>query len=542
MNRSRATVADQGGMSRRTLLSALGFGIPGGIVLAGCSVPSPSALPPPPPGTPGGAPFSLGIMSGDPRPGGTDLWTRVDPPADRGPVGVLWTVAEDPGFTTIAAGGVEIATEATDHCISVPVSGLANDRWYFYRFEVDDTASPTGRLRTAPSPDATPDHLRFAVTSCQQITGESWFVTHRCIAEEPGLDFLVHLGDYVYNSATSTITLDQYRSFYRRWRQQPLLRQMQADIPMVAMWDDGEQEFPGGPDRTMDPARAEAARRAWFDYFPLIDPGGRQAYRALTWGNLADIPVADVRSYRDPMIFEIDHTSGPGLETYDPTRSSLGAEQYAWLTGLLGDSAAAWRLVQISYNISPWRLVNLEFLRQFRQNLPPNAGIYAPNDAWDVYKAERTDLLQFLLDQGVSDTVFTSAHTHIAIASELAIDPDDRRSPVVAFDFTSPAMTADPDPRRAFFGDLPERAAEDIIRLGEQFVLSQNAGRMRHLNLIDQGYLLVDVTPEDVTVQVRLVNTYDPNARPLTGAAFRVRKGATRMERLPAQRRRGSFA
>jgi alkaline phosphatase D len=73
-------------------------------------------------------------------------------------------------------------------------------------------------------------------------------------------------------------------------------------------------------------------------------------------------------------------------------------------------------------------------------------------------------------------------------------------------------------------------------------VLAQNAGRMRHLNLIDQGYLLVDVTPEDVTVQVRLVNTYDPNARPFTGAAFRIRKGATRMERLPVERRRGSSA
>ncbi len=542
MARSRSTAAERGQMSRRTLLTALGFGVPGGILLAGCSVPTPSSFPPPPPGVPDAAPFSLGVMAGDPRPGGTDVWTRVDPPVDGRPVGVLWTVSEDRDFATVTAGGVEVATADDDHCISVPVSGLANDRWYFYRFEVDGQASRTGRLRTAPAVDSTPDHLRFAVTSCQQITSESWFVTHRCIAEEPELDFLVHLGDYVYNSATSTITLDQYRSFYRRWRHQPLLRDLQAHVPMVAMWDDGEQEFPGGPDRTMDPARAEAARRAWFDYFPLVDPGGRRAYRALTWGALADLPVADVRSYRDPVIFEIDHTSGPGLDTYDPTRSSLGPEQYAWLTGLLGDSTAAWRLAQISYNISPWRLVNLEFLRQFRPDLPPNAGIYAPNDAWDAYKAERRDLLQFLTDAGVSDTVFTSAHTHIAIASELAVDPDDRRSPAVAFDFTSPAMTADPDPRRAFLGDLPERLAEEIIRFGEQFVLSQNAGRMRHLNLIDQGYLLVDVTPEDVTVQVRLVNTYDPDARPFTGAAFRVAKGATRIERLAAQRRRGSFA
>ena len=33
--------------------------------------------------------------------------------------------------------------------------------------------------------------------------------------------------------------------------------------------------------------------------------------------------------------------------------------------------------------ITPWRLVNLEFLRPFRPDLPPNAGLVIPSDGWD---------------------------------------------------------------------------------------------------------------------------------------------------------------
>ena len=39
-------------------------------------------------------------------------------------------------------------------------------------------------LRTAPAPGASPDRLRYAFASCQQIN-DSWFVAHRAAAVEP---------------------------------------------------------------------------------------------------------------------------------------------------------------------------------------------------------------------------------------------------------------------------------------------------------------------------------------------------------------------
>jgi alkaline phosphatase D len=489
------------------------------------------------------APFVDGVMAGDPAPDGSTIWTRLAVPPGTGDVGVLWSVAEDPTFTRIVAGGLVTAGAARGHTVTVPVGGLPPDRWFWYRFETPDSApvgaamSRAGRLRTAPFPGSSPDRLRFAFASCQQIN-DSWFVAHRAAAEEADLDFFMHLGDYVYVSDTATLTLEDYRGTYRRWRAQPLLRDLQSRLPMVAMWDDGE--FYNGVDRTGPPDRLGAARRAWFESFPVVEPPDGRLYRRFPWGDLADVTMIDVRSYRDPALDEIVYTSDGG--PYDPTRTTLGAEQMAWLRDGLRGSTARWRLIGNPYNINPWRLVNLEFLRAFRPDLPPNPGIYAPNEAWDDYVVERRDLLQFLADEGIRDTAFLSGHTHVHLVSDLRPDPDAPGSPVVAQDFCTGSLTADPDPRRAYLGDLPRSLAEEVLRVAERWVLSQNPGTIRHMNLVDQGYTVVEVTPEELLVTVRLVDTFDPDAVAVDGARFRLVRGGGRLEVLPAAGARGSFA
>lgn len=539
----RVVAGDGRGMSRRELLAGLGFGVGATVVLAGCSVPAPAPAPPtPPPGVPDPAPFLDGVMAGDPAPDGGLIWTSVQAPADTSPVPVLWTVAEDPGFTSIVAGGVALATAATGHAVTVAVDGLSPQRWYHYRFEAADgsgaqVASRVGRLRTAPAAEARPDRLRFAFASCQQIN-DSWFVAHAAAAREPDLDFFMHLGDYVYVSDTSTLTLEDYRECYRRWRRQPLLRDLHAALPCVAMWDDGE--FYNGIDRTGPPARLEAAKQAWFDAFPVVDPGGRTAHRRFDWGTLAQVSMIDVRSQRDPAVDEVLYLDGTGANA--PGRTTLGAAQYQWLTEGLAASEADWQVVGNPYNINPWRLVDLEFLRALRPDMPQNAGVYAPNEAWDDYMGERRDLLQFLLDHDVHDTVFASGHTHIALVGELRPDYDRSDTPVAAFDFCTGSLTADPDPRRSFLGDLPLDVADGVMRAAEQFVLGQNQPYMRHLNLVDQGYTVVDITPEEMHVTIRNIDTRDPDAEPVDGARFRLTRGAQRIEVLASPTPKGSFA
>ena len=521
-------------ISRRDLLIGLGIGVPGAYVLAGCA-PTPAATyPKPQHSSPDPAPFLDGVIAGDPMPDGSVIWTRIDPPAGGASVGVLWSVSTDPTFETVAAGGVALAEASGDHCVHVRVDGLEADSWYFYRFEAEGVASRIGRLRTAPAAGADVSHLRFAFASCQQLN-DSWFNAHLAAAEDD-IDFFVHLGDYVYVSDGGTITLDDYRRVYHRWRREPQLREFHAKVPMVALWDDGE--FYNGVDRTGDPARLAAARRAWFENMPVINPGEDRVYRSLSWGKLADLPIIDTRAYRDPYIGVLDHTQGPGAATSNPSRTQLGAEQYAWLVDELKNSTASWRLVGNGVPISPWRLVNLEFLRPFRPDMPANAGLYASSDGWDDYAVERRDLLAAMLADGVTDTIFVTGQTHISIVSELRPDPD-AGGPLAAFEFVSPSMTADPDVRRSLLGDLPLDVASGVLRLAEDFLLQQNPG-MHHLNFEDQGYVLVDVTPQDCVVQYRCIDTYNPNAVAFTGAKFRVAKGSEHLEVLHVDRHVGS--
>ena len=119
-------------------------------------------------------PFSLGIASGYPLPGGFVLWTRLAPvPAAPGGgmpasvVPVRWEVSRDEKFAQIAASGTAYATPDWAHSVHVEVNGLEPARWYWYRFVCGGAASPIGRTRTAPGFAARPEKLRFAFASCQ---------------------------------------------------------------------------------------------------------------------------------------------------------------------------------------------------------------------------------------------------------------------------------------------------------------------------------------------------------------------------------------
>jgi alkaline phosphatase D len=95
----------------------------------------------------------------------------------------------------------------------------------------------------------------------------------------------------------------------------------------------------------------------------------------------------------------------------------------------------------------------------------------------------------------------------------------------VAFDVTTGSQTADPDPR--------ELAPESLLRAGEAFFKTANRPYMKGIDLVQQGFALVDVTPEECIVQFRGVDTFDPDAQAFTFARFRVTNGSRVMEVLP---------
>ncbi len=473
--------------------------------------------------------FPDGVKSGDPLPDGSVIWTRVPAPLDGAPVPVLWLVYEDESERRVVRGGIEQVDDRLGHACRVRVRGLRPDRWYHYVFHAQGGHTISGRLRTAPLPGATPDRLRYAFASCQQRTA-SRYVAHRAIANDD-VDFLMHLGDYIYVSDTGDTTLDRYRDRWRIFHSNPLLQELHARVPLVAMWDDGE--FYNGVDRTGPPERLEAAKRAWFEHMPLEPGPDFRSYRRFSWGRLGEVFMIDVRSYRDPevpanvppLIPGIDPLAGQdsslpsGRAMFEPGRTTLGAEQQRWLERSLRRSRAAWKFIGNPYNMNPWKLVDRS------DTEGAGEGVYISNEAWDDYQAERREFLAFVDRARIENVVVTSGHTHFYLASELQPQHDDPTSPVVAFDFVTGSLTADPDPRTI--------APITVLRIGEAIMRDNNAPYLKHVDLVEQGYALVDVTPEEAIVEFRGIDTFDENAEPYTFARFRVRDGSRELETLP---------
>ena len=194
----------------------------------------------------GDYPFKLGVASGDPLAGGFVIWTRLAPdpldaaagggmPAEA--VAVRWEVARDPAFFHVVRRGAAPALPERGHAVHVEVDGLEPDRWYWYRFVAGGEASPIGRARTFPVLGSPKERLRFAFASCQHY-GQGFFNAYAAVLEDD-LDFVLHLGDYIYESdwgprrvrphLPEPQTLDDYRRQHALYKSD---RDLQGRTPL----------------------------------------------------------------------------------------------------------------------------------------------------------------------------------------------------------------------------------------------------------------------------------------------------------------------
>ncbi len=64
-------------------------------------------------------------------------------------------------------------------------------------------------------------------------------------------------------------------------------------------------------------------------------------------------------------------------------------------------------------------------------------------------------------------------------------------------------------------------------------MLAANTPYLKHVDLLRQGYAIVDITPEETLVEFRGIDTLDPEAEASTFARFRVVAGRPGIEVLP---------
>lgn len=455
--------------------------------------------------------FPQSVASGDPAPDGALLWTRVDMPALAltGPVTLGWTVAADPEFRTVLVTGTTVTDQSRDGTVKVFVSdpALRPATHYWYRFTALGTASRSGRLRTLPEPDSALHSLRLGYASCQDWTN-GYFTALGALADQD-VDYVLHLGDYVYeaarSSATGTVralslpsgsdtaqTLADYRSLYRTYKTDPDLQRCHERHTFLAIWDDHEfaddcygVHASGTADPAPQPERRAAATRAWAEFSPTachltsgqappgsveFDPGqsaDRQVrlWREVRFGTLVHAVLTDERLHRDahPCGEQVsDKYLVPGCaEVSAPGRTMLGAAQRDWLVQTLGSSGAAWKLwanqtMLMQLKLGSAHLSALLALLprpvadRLRRHLHgAGDGLFVNLDQWDGYQAERAGIARTLIDARVTDLVTMTGDLHSSVAGWSRVDYD--APPPIDFPAVLARRTVDPTPAR---GDL----------------------------------------------------------------------------------------
>ena len=532
--------------------------------------------------------FTLGVASGDPGAHQVVLWTRLAPdPLEgggmpRAPVPVRYEVATDEGMTNIIRKVVAVAHHRNGHAVNVLLSGLPSNRWLWYRFKALGETSRVGRTRTFPGRRDAADHMRFAVANCQNYA-QGYYPAYRDMLDQD-LDFVLHVGDYIYEGAQSDnplipgrdhlgaeiFTVQDYRNRYALYRLDPDLQDAHARYPFIVTWDDHEVDNnyaglvaeEGAPYQDGDfVIRRLNAYQVYSETMPL-HPRARQhgqapgmrLFRGFSFGDLADLHVLDTRQYRsdqpagdnfgstDPDSAALEPVLGEELfdaeGILDPEATLLGADQERWLARRLRKSEARWNIIGQQVMVMPWNLQKAARATiAFDPRIPPEqkqqllaAADQVDNilnvDAWDGYPAARQRLLAMLDAYRPGNPVFVTGDIHSAWAANLLADFDDLGSDTLAVEFVSTAISSTflaPDPRPT-----------DAIVCAS---LPDNP-HIAFFNGLFRGYTLCDVdgdrckatyravgNPEDVASTNPLSLVPGKNAEVRTDAVFEVQAG-----------------
>ncbi len=258
--------------------------------------------------------FPQGVASGDPTANSVILWTRRPPVKDNAAKKLIVEISTTPDFRKILAGGTANISAESDWTCRFFATGLKPNREYCYRF-IDEHgfASRIGRTITAPS-DNSDTPVRFTFVSCQCPNEGALNAYRRMIFEdearskEQRLNFVLHLGDFIYEVTWYAednpngnrgrrirnlykfpqgrkvgdfhipVTLEDYRTLYRAYLEDPDLQDARARWPFVCVWDNHEfawagyqsQYVAGGGYNAPAQNQKVFANQAWWEFIPAM--------------------------------------------------------------------------------------------------------------------------------------------------------------------------------------------------------------------------------------------------------------------------------
>jgi len=443
-------------------------------------------------------------------------------------VSVSWEVASDPQFTTIVASGTASTDADRDYTVKVDATGLQPGQWYWYRFRALNAYSPVGRTRTLPASGV--NRLRLAVVSCADYQN-GFYTAYENICLRNDIDFVVHLGDYIYeygpqqNSVRQseppreTVTLEDYRIRYSHYRLDTMLQWLHQNYPMIAVWDDHElanDAWKAGAQNhnaaTEGPFsdRKKAMLRAYHEWMPFRMPDPNDSlriWRSFSIGGLVDLIVLDTRHYdRDQQVTSISFLGVPANDATlnDPNRSILGPAQRTWLVNQLKNSTATWRIIGQQVMMAP--LTATAFSTTYVVN----------PDQWDGYPADRRRLMDSLIQNNIGNVVVLTGDIHTSWGNDLPFGPGSYNptsgAGSTAVEFVTPSITS---ANASFLSNFSNTS----------LIKSQNP-HVKYVDVTKHGYVVIDVTPQKVQGDWYFANTVSqPQPGETAGESWYVNSG-----------------
>ncbi len=519
------------------------------------------------------SPFQQGVASGDPQANSLILWTRD---ALQQGHRLRYQLAQDPLFETLLQSGEIRPAAESDYTAKVIVTGLAAGQRYYYRFETVDHKdqqgrafrSLVGRAQTLPASQAAVDSLTFAVVSCSSYP-HGFFNAYRQVARHDDLDYVLHLGDYIYeypgvdasdsndygdqqaidqgrvypsDNRIEPVSLVDYRRRHQHYKEDADLQLLHSRYAFITTWDDHEttdnswdpdgkgegggavnhQNTEGGWEQRK--AAGVQAYDEWMPIAPIADARDPQIHRAFSFGTLGELMVLDTRiqgRHRQPNIYS---------DAYDdPERRLITAAQEEWLKERLSKAQRAGRR---------WKLLGQQVMMAQLAGPPTGAGEppgHTPlqpmspqwlsvmnTDQWDGYAANRQRIWDHVAAEGIDNLLVLTGDIHTSWAMELVQDPLHYHDPVAptaryGVEFVTPSITSP---------GLP--ATQGLL---ESAVKAANP-HIQYANLHRRGYLILTLTPEEAVATWYHVESIleRENEQQQQAARYRVAAGSNRLE------------
>jgi alkaline phosphatase D len=379
---------------------------------------------------------SLGAQTGDITANRAIVWSRSDRPAR-----MIVEYATTESFQAARRIIGPAAIEPSDLTARIDLTDLPAGQRIFYRVTFQDlndiklfSEPVTGGFRAAPN---TKRDVSFVWGG--DVCGQGWGINPDFggmkifeAMRQMQPDFFIHSGDAIYadgvipaevklddgsiwknittpEKSKVAETLDEFRGNYRYNLLDENLRRFNAEVPMIAQWDDHEVRNNWYPGQMLDDSKytvksvdllAARARRAFLDYMPLRfnadDP--ERIYRAYSYGPLLDVLMLDERSYRGP------NTPNRQTAMSDET-VFLGSAQMQWIKQRLLASKAAWKVIASDMPIGIVVRDGKNF-EAFANGNGPALG----------RELEIAELLRFIKQRRIRNVVWLTADVHYCAA------------------------------------------------------------------------------------------------------------------------------